>query len=539
METATAYISQDENTPLKELPETIVVADELIQSNNKPSHNEAELQENIDAVFKVLSTLSSVNSYYEAVESTLLAVKEAFGWAYGSYWEIDEQKNALTFAKETGNVNTEFQSVTQKAAFEKGIGLSGRVWDTESLMFVRDLSEMKDCCRAPVAQKAGVKSGICFPIKMNNKVVGTMDFFALETLSPSENRLETLRNIGSLVSSALERITVAENQTQDTLAFKSTLEALSNVENEDEIIQTALNTIKESFGWVYGSFWRVDTDSNVLTFETESGTVNHQFEQVTRNASFEKGVGLSGRVWQQQDLMFVSDLSEMKDCCRAPVAQKAGVKSGMCFPILINGKVIGTMDFFTVKTLYPSENRMDAFRNVGHLVSQALTRAIKNQMQLKTAEEAAEASNEISKNAAEAADMTQKATEIGNKTENAVNNLNQSAQAINNVVELIRGIASQTNLLALNATIEAASAGDAGKGFAVVANEVKELATQAASATDDIRRQIEAIQENTSLTTVAIKEINEIVTNINATNTSIAGAIEEQSIIIHNLAEMK
>ena len=48
-------------------------------------------------------------------------------------------------------------------------------------------------------------------------------------------------------------------------------------------------------------------------------------------------------------------------------------------------------------------------------------------------------------------------------------------------------IAHQTQLLALNATIEAARAGDAGRGFAVVAGEVKTLARQAATNSEDMR----------------------------------------------------
>ena len=62
---------------------------------------------------------------------------------------------------------------------------------------------------------------------------------------------------------------------------------------------------------------------------------------------------------------------------------------------------------------------------------------------------------------------------------------------------LIRDIAEQTNLLALNATIEAARAGEAGRGFAVVAAEVKALASQTAGATEDIAKQVGAIQHST------------------------------------------
>ena len=79
-----------------------------------------------------------------------------------------------------------------------------------------------------------------------------------------------------------------------------------------------------------------------------------------------------------------------------------------------------------------------------------------------------------------------------------IDTLNGACEQIATIVKTIEKIASQTNLLALNATIEAARAGEAGRGFAVVATEVKALSNQTATATEDIRNRIAALQAGMS-----------------------------------------
>ncbi len=104
----------------------------------------------------------------------------------------------------------------------------------------------------------------------------------------------------------------------------------------------------------------------------------------------------------------------------------------------------------------------------------------------------------------------------------------RAAQKIGGVLQLIQEIAGQTNLLALNATIEAARAGEAGKGFAVVASEVKVLANQTAKATDEIRAQIAAIQNETRSTADAIGSICRTIGEISTISTAISSAVAQQ-----------
>lgn len=85
-------------------------------------------------------------------------------------------------------------------------------------------------------------------------------------------------------------------------------------------------------------------------------------------------------------------------------------------------------------------------------------------------------------------------------TESVYSRIEQS-KAVEKIGELtsnIINITDQTNLLALNASIEAARAGEAGRGFAVVADEIGKLATDSASAAEQIQE----------VSTVVIKAVN-------------------------------
>jgi methyl-accepting chemotaxis protein len=152
------------------------------------------------------------------------------------------------------------------------------------------------------------------------------------------------------------------------------------------------------------------------------------------------------------------------------------------------------------------------------------------------AEELSASLQEVSQQIQRSAGIAKKAVADVAATSKDVESVAATAARINDVVKLIGEIASQTNLLALNATIEAARAGEAGKGFAVVASEVKNLANQAAKATEDIAAQIAELHSVVSRSVQSMTEVRSVIAEADSIASAVAGAIAQQSAATHEIA---
>ena len=163
----------------------------------------------------------------------------------------------------------------------------------------------------------------------------------------------------------------------------------------------------------------------------------------------------------------------------------------------------------TQKSADGAKKQLDELENVGKEISD-LSASI---------EEIASTSHDLMEHAQKAASEGNHAAELGKtattkmkmvekiagESVTEINALNERMKEISNIVKMIADISSQTNLLALNAAIEAARAGEHGRGFAVVAGEVRNLAGESKTATNQIGELISSIQDNSNKTATAIK----------------------------------
>jgi methyl-accepting chemotaxis protein len=169
--------------------------------------------------------------------------------------------------------------------------------------------------------------------------------------------------------------------------------------------------------------------------------------------------------------------------------------------------------------------------------SQAATATSSNvQMMASAAEELAASVRETAQSMATSRVATDIAFAEAKSANEYTDKLSSAAEAMGGIISLIQSIAGQINLLALNATIESARAGEAGRGFAVVASEVKNLASQAAKATEQISTEIDAVRSVSSGVVEALTKIRNSVETMRNHVVGAASAVEQQSAVTQEMS---
>ncbi|MCH8806849.1 MAG: GAF domain-containing protein [Planctomycetes bacterium] len=89
------------------------------------------------------------------------------------------------------------------------------------------------------------------------------------------------------------------------------------------------------------------------------------FRNVTEETSFEKGVGLPGRVLETGEPAWIIDVKRDKNFPRAKVASDIGVKGAFAFPVLVEDDVVAVLEFYSAESKEPEQPLLDVLADVG------------------------------------------------------------------------------------------------------------------------------------------------------------------------------
>ena len=173
-----------------------------------------------------------------------------------------------------------------------------------------------------------------------------------------------------------EQLAALKAELTDALAVSRVLTAVSASKTELDALKDALGSVRDSFGWEYGSCWTVhhDADGALMRYAGESGAAHESFVKATQRLSFREGEGLVGSAFKKREMTWVPDLAELSGFRRAEPARLSNFSAALCIPLVDEaGSVLAVIDFYASR-LALSERRLDALRGVGLVVSATIAR---------------------------------------------------------------------------------------------------------------------------------------------------------------------
>src|SRR2546426_4398410 len=165
------------------------------------------------AEYATARALAESGRLAEATPRILEAICTTLGWEHGALWQVDRHANRLRCVeiwRPSDSAFDDFEALSRKMTFERGVGLPGRVWASGRPDFIPDVVHDPNFPRAPVAAREGLHAAFGFPISIEGDVVGMMEFFSREIREPDTGLLDMLGAIGSQIGQVMERRRVEE-----------------------------------------------------------------------------------------------------------------------------------------------------------------------------------------------------------------------------------------------------------------------------------------------------------------------------------------
>jgi two-component system, sensor histidine kinase and response regulator len=172
-------------------------------------------------------------------------------------------------------------------------------------------------------------------------------------------------------------VTEAKRDEDLLLAQYFVTRVLAEAPSLHEAAPQILKGICETLEWAVGTVWKLDKKDGLLrcveTWHIPTANVS-EFSTLTGSYTFDRGIGLPGRVWQEMDALWIEDLTVDSNFPRAPIASKEGLHSAFGFPILLSDEVLGVLEFFSPEIRRPDTKLLNLLSAIGSQIGQFIER---------------------------------------------------------------------------------------------------------------------------------------------------------------------
>jgi diguanylate cyclase (GGDEF)-like protein/PAS domain S-box-containing protein len=137
-----------------------------------------------------------------------------------------------------------------------------------------------------------------------------------------------------------------------------------------------LRTLGEMLGWATAAIWRVEREEVLRRHGAwhAPGLAVDEFERLSRDMTFARGVGLPGRVWNSGEPAWIPDVLVDDNFPRVRSAAQSGLGGALGVPIVGSSGTLGVIEFFAAYIREPDPELTELMVSLGRQIGERIER---------------------------------------------------------------------------------------------------------------------------------------------------------------------
>jgi PAS domain S-box-containing protein len=174
-------------------------------------------EQRIAAQHAITRVLSEAASLGQAAEPILKAICAGSECDLAAIWLVEGDKiRCVKVWRQSEARFPEFEKLTLRSEFVRGVGLPGRIWETNEPVWIEEVAVDKNLPRLSTAIKEGICSAMGFPIGTQQHPLGAIEFFSSEARKRDQEFMTMMAAVGNQIGQFMVRkqaeLTLRENE---------------------------------------------------------------------------------------------------------------------------------------------------------------------------------------------------------------------------------------------------------------------------------------------------------------------------------------